>query len=712
MLNDMRLQTKLLTLGLVLTLVPLLIVGTVTLLQSRKTAAVSKEKSLELAYTDLDHVVKGVHAMLESQQDVLEKGLQGQLNVARDIVTGAGGISFSSEAVTWTAINQYTKQSTRVELPRMLVGGEWFGQVKDRATRVPVVDHVQDLVDVTCTVFQRMNEHGDMLRVATNVIKKDGTRAIGTYIPRTNPNGKPNPVISTILRGETFKGRAYVVNAWYITAYEPVYDADRNIVGVLYVGVPQESVTSLRKAIMNVKVGEAGYVFVLDSQGHYVVSKGGVRDGEKIWDAKDSDGTLFIQEMIGKALALGPGEIGEQRYPWKNASDAEPRLKITRVMYFQPWDWIIGAGAYEDEFLQATSYIEEASQRSRWILMGLFAISMCVSVVIWFLTARGIANPIRRAVKGLRTGTQEVAAAAAELSSASQTLSESSTEQAASVEESSATLEEMASASRQTADLMTDAERLMKENTEKSEQSLKALSALTEEMTQVESESDRIRQIIKTIDAIAFQTNLLALNAAVEAARAGEAGKGFAVVAEEVKNLASRTTDAAKSTQELLDSTIQRVGEAAHSIKEVNSDFEGIIEANGIMGQKTEAVTEASKEQAKGIEQLSSASGELDKATQRVAANAEESAAASEELSAQAQEMRRYVDDLARLVGGADEQHDFVPGTAEPAGSVMAVSPAKAPARSASPPPRPVPGPAAVRATPVDVQEVETLTDF
>ena len=63
-----------------------------------------------------------------------------------------------------------------------------------------------------------------MLRVATNVKKLDGSRAIGTYIPATNPDGKANKVIKTVLEGNTFYGRAFVVNAWYVTAYEPIWD--------------------------------------------------------------------------------------------------------------------------------------------------------------------------------------------------------------------------------------------------------------------------------------------------------------------------------------------------------------------------------------------------------------------------------------------------------------------------------------------------------
>jgi len=79
-----------------------------------------------------------------------------------------------------------------------------------------------------------------MLRVCTNVQKKDGSRAVGTYIARTNSDGTLNAVVAAVLRGETYQGRAIVVDRWYVTAYEPIVDQTNKVVGMLFVGVPQE----------------------------------------------------------------------------------------------------------------------------------------------------------------------------------------------------------------------------------------------------------------------------------------------------------------------------------------------------------------------------------------------------------------------------------------------------------------------------------------
>jgi methyl-accepting chemotaxis protein len=402
MFRNLKLKTKMLIVGSVLTVLPLIVFGLFVFNQNAKTVAVATDESIKLATTDLDHIAEGVYRMVETQNDVLLKAVRSYLSVARDTVSNLGGISFAREKISWTAVNQYNKAMTQIQLPKMLVGNTWFGKANDLNSEVPVVDHVQKLAaGVTCTVFQRMNAAGDMLRIATNVIKTDGTRAIGTYIPKTNPNGSENPVISTVLRGQTFNGRAFVVNKWYLTAYEPIYGADNSIVGALYVGIPQESAQGLRQAIMDIKIGSTGYLWVLNSKGHYVISKDGKRDGEDISAAKDADGNLFIQDMVNKARVLKPGEFAEHYYPWKNAGDQKARTKFARIMYFEPWDWVIGAGSYEDEFLSGAAAIEKMADKSFMVLMGVIAVSLVSSVLIWLVVSAGIAKPIVNIVNAI-----------------------------------------------------------------------------------------------------------------------------------------------------------------------------------------------------------------------------------------------------------------------------------------------------------------------
>jgi hypothetical protein len=257
-------------------------------------------------------------------------------------------------------------------LPVMSVGGTPLAGNGNPGVSTPVVDEVQKLVGGVATIFQRVNKQGDMLRVATNVIGKTGKRAVGTYIPATNPDGSPNPVVSTLMNGETYNGMAFVVDQWYVTAYEPIRDGGGNVVGALFVGIKQENVASLRKAIEGTTIGKTGYIWVLggkgDVSGHYIISKDGKRNGEDITDIQDADGKYPIREIVSKGVNLRPGESFVYSYMWKDNKSAEPRKKVAAVTYYEPWDWLIGASCYEDEAMSAAQTIKSSARRMLLIL--------------------------------------------------------------------------------------------------------------------------------------------------------------------------------------------------------------------------------------------------------------------------------------------------------------------------------------------------------
>ncbi len=230
----------------------------------------------------------------------------------------------------------------------------------------------------------------------------------------------------------------------------------------------------------------------------------------------------------------------------------------------------------------------------------------------------------------------EVSDGANQVSSASQTLSQGATEQASSIEELVATVNIVLEQIKQNAQNSVKADEQSILIDSEMEKSNDKMNKMVNAMNVINNKSSEIGKIIKTIEDIAFQTNILALNAAVEAARAGAAGKGFAVVAEEVRNLASRSAEAANDTTALIEDTLNAVGEGAKIASETAESLKSVVEENKTMVKTINEISSASKEQAESIEEINRGLEQISFVVQTNTATAEESAAASEELSSQA----------------------------------------------------------------------------
>lgn len=249
----------------------------------------------------------------------------------------------TAKKVEFRALNQITHKEKLIYVNQWLLNGNQLQY------HYEFVDDLKRMVGGTVTIFQKIDD--GFLRISTNVRNEDYSRAVGTYIP------KSSPVIKTVMSGETYIGRAYVVNDWYQTAYEPIY-IDGEIRGMLYVGVKEKDLQNLRNTLKSIKIGETGYLFVHDEKGSALIHP----------HYEDEDMSDF--EVVKLIKQKKNGII---KYNFHGVD------KIASVRYYKPFGWYVAITINRDELF-----------REALLSVQLFTIiiSFVLSAVIIILIAR------------------------------------------------------------------------------------------------------------------------------------------------------------------------------------------------------------------------------------------------------------------------------------------------------------------------------------
>jgi methyl-accepting chemotaxis protein len=231
------------------------------------------------------------------------------------------------------------------------------------------------------------------------------------------------------------------------------------------------------------------------------------------------------------------------------------------------------------------------------------------------------------------TSVTHVASGSSQTAEGAQALAQGAMEQAASIQELTNEIDGIAD--------------MAKSNTEVTIHTTELMDKMMAAVKEIDSASESISKIINTIDDIAFQTNILALNAAVEAARAGQYGRGFAVVAEEVRNLASKSAEAAKDTGVLIANSMEKTKVGVHLANET---------ATGIMG-----IAKSSKEQSSSIEQVQTGISQIGQVVQNNSSIAQQSAATSQQISSQSAMLKELISHF-RTCADKAPRHKLLPG--------------------------------------------------
>ncbi len=265
----------------------------------------------------------------------------------------------------------------------------------------------------------------------------------------------------------------------------------------------------------------------------------------------------------------------------------------------------------------------------------------------------GISSSLNQTLSIIHVAAEQVSTGASQVAGGAQGLAAGSSEQASSIEELSASVTKIAEQAAENSANVKVASQYVEQAGAGVNAGNEHMVQLTQTMSDIHSASNQIVRITKVVEDIAFQTNILALNAAIEAARAGSAGKGFAVVADEVRNLAAKSAESARQTEELIRNSVDAISKGAHITAQTTQILQDVEKSTLMVTESFTRIEQASAEQASAIEQIKQGLHQVSSVVQANAATAEENSATSEEMSAQAAALREEVDKFK-----LDTEHD------------------------------------------------------
>jgi methyl-accepting chemotaxis protein len=467
----------------------------------------------------------------------------------------------------------------------------------------------------------------------------------------------------------------------------------------------QQAQSNAREAVRAMRYGDNNYLWINDTRGYMVMHPFKPElEGQDASEMKDPRGVRIFAEFARIASQNGSGTL---YYMWPRPGDVNPVRKVSHVLLFKPWNWVIGTGAYIDDINREWwSSAVKAGAITLFCLMVILAVSMNISRSIFKRLSR-LGDRIRDVAQGegdltkrievdvhdevgavaewfnkfmdslhgtvssVAANTVRVNSAAEQMNSAAGHNAEDSRQQSGQVTQVAAAMQQMAATvnevsnnsgqaagdARRAADIAREGGAIVREVLTRMASIADSVKAAAERIDGLGKRSDQIGKIVAVIEEIASQTNLLALNAAIEAARAGEHGRGFAVVAGEVRSLAERTTSATKeiaetirTVQEETATAVAQMGAGTQLVEQGLADtskagtaLKQIIDAAEQVGTMVEQIATAANQQTSAVAEINRSVAHISELTQQSESRAEESSATCKDLLGLAEDLEHLV---------------------------------------------------------------------
>ena len=429
-----------------------------------------------------------------------------------------------------------------------------------------MVDRIGRMTGETVTVFAWDTQTRDFWRQTTNIIKSDGSRAVGTPLGRT---GAVHPVVRD---GGTYSGEAVILDVPYYTIYQPILSPDGDVLGILYAGVQKGRIEAVLFEVMQSLGIASAIVTALCIALTFFVYRAMLKP---------------IPVLSNMMRRLAANDMGTE-VPYLDRGDEIGHM-AEAVQVFK--DSMI-----ENERLAGEAAKEQEARNAH-------------SSAVESLTAR-FDDEVTEMLNAVASASTEMQGTANGLAGTADETSAQATTVAAAAEQATGNVQTVASAAEELSSSIAEINRQVQLQGQMAQQAAEVAGDSAAQVQGLATQAQKIGEVVDLITTIAEQTNLLALNATIEAARAGDAGKGFAVVASEVKSLANQT---AKATEEI-----------AEQIKGIQDQTAATVQAMGMINEKIAGVTEVSSVVAEAVEEQNAATQEIGRNVQQAAAGTQE----------------------------------------------------------------------------------------
>lgn len=461
-------------------------------------------------------------------------------------------------------------------------------------------------------------------------LTKNGQKMTGTEMPEH--------IVKNITGKKDYEGEMTVNDTPYMCYFSPLLNVENEVVGAISASISMGEIQKMRVQAIGIIIAVIIIVVV------------GV--------------VALVVVYIGKTIATPVTELSKVA---EKMAHGDLSAEIKHIPNNE-----IGtlAESLTETIKNLKMYISDISERTGSLAAGDMTQMIEHDYVGEFASIKESINKItshlNKTLTSISTAAEQVNSGAEQVSTAAQSLSQGATEQASSIQQLTSSIMSVSDQVNQNAKNVNIAGNYVQESQAGIQHSNEYMENMVIAMNDINESSTEISKIIKTIDDIAFQTNILALNAAVEAARAGAAGKGFSVVADEVRNLSSKSAEAAKQTTRLIENSVASVEKGSEIVKETAKALESVKEQSQMVVDTIQKIQDASNQQAEAISQITIGLEQISSVVQTNSATSEETAAASEELSGQSQMLHKELASF-KLSNSVAMSNNYIPSHPAPA---------------------------------------------